>query len=302
MVAQVSPLVSAGSKISSKISSAERFAFVPASVIQSLSSRVSPGAFVVYVALASFANRNGYCWPSRRTLAAMTRFTVNYISQVTRELEEAGFLRKEPSEDGKTVYRLTVIPLQRSDPPPTPQRSTSLRHGVDRTQQVTPQETERAPEPAPVQGTAPEPEPTTTLSLSKIEPKAPLPEGWTLPKCWRDAAVRQRPDLAERLDEIAANFVDYHTSKGTRSGCWLAEWRRWIRREYGPKAAINPFRGAQMSGATVRRYPTREQEQAPLPAVVRAAMTASEQRRLEQLRAFGIDPATGGWLDQKMMR
>jgi hypothetical protein len=38
-----------------------------------------------------------------------------------------------------------------------------------------------------------------------------------------------RADLAEQLDDHAAQFRDYHTAKGTRSRDWAASWRTWTR-------------------------------------------------------------------------
>ena len=103
------------SSVSSEIATPERFSLIPASVLTALTARVSPSAVIVYVALASFADRTGICWPSRKTLAAMTHLTVNHISHATSELRDAGFLEKETRrEDG--IYRLIVVPLQQSDP------------------------------------------------------------------------------------------------------------------------------------------------------------------------------------------
>ena len=121
------------SSVSSEIATPERFSLIPASVLTALTARVSPSAVIVYVALASFADRTGICWPSRKTLAAMTHLTVNHISHATSELRDAGFLEKETRrEDGITTYRLIVVPLQQSDP--LRQRVVPLRQRVDRTE------------------------------------------------------------------------------------------------------------------------------------------------------------------------
>lgn len=100
--------------VSPQIEVSERFALVPVSVIASLTAKVRPSAVIVYVALASFADRSGVCWPSRKTLAAITNLTVDHISHATSELRDAGFLTKEVGNNGLTVYRLTVVPLRKA--------------------------------------------------------------------------------------------------------------------------------------------------------------------------------------------
>ena len=110
-------------------------------------------------------------------------------------------------------------------------------------------------------------------------------------------ACEQRPDLVDVLETVAANFVDYHASKGTHSSCWQAEWRRWFRRERSPRASRVPFqlapRGPQPPSD--RRYPTPEQRQ-PTPAE-QAREEALQAHSLQQWREMcvrmGVDPVTG---------
>ena len=285
MLSQVAP------SVLPEIAHQERFALIPASVITALTSTVSLSAMAVYVALASFADRKGICWPSRKTLAAMTHFTVDHISHATSELRDAGFLTKETrKDDGRTVYRLTVTPLPQTQPPPAPVNSPPLRHCADRTDQGTDQQTkerEAAPEPPKIE---PSRQQKTALSKYHLQEKARLPENWQLPDDWRDRAKQQRPELEAKLGEIAENFADYHQSKGTLSACWLAEWQRWIRREHAPR---RPSEGPQAARINERRYPTPEQEKAPPSKAVQAAIENSNRKFREQCQKMGIDPDTG---------
>lgn len=285
MLSQVAP------SVSSEIATPERFSLIPASVLTALTARVSPSAVIVYVALASFADHSGICWPSRKTLAAMTHLTVNHISHATSELRDAGFLEKETRrEDGITTYRLIVIPLRQSAPPPTPARSTPLRQRVDRTDQRTDQQTQEraaATEPPKIE---PERQRKPALSEYQLQEKARLPEDWQLPDDWQVRARQLRPDLTSKLGEIAENFADYHRSKGTLSACWLAEWQRWIRREHAPR---RPSEGPQAARINERRYPTPEQEKAPPSRAMQAAIENSNRKFREQCQRMGIDPDTG---------
>ena len=279
------------SSVSSEIATPERFSLIPASVLTALTARVSPSAVIVYVALASFADRTGICWPSRKTLAAMTHLTVNHISHATSELRDAGFLEKETRrEDGITTYRLIVVPLRQSDPPPTPARSTPLRQRVARTDQRTDQQKQEraaAPEPPKIE---PERRRKPPLSAYQLQEKAHLAEDWQLPDDWRVRAQWLRPELTSKLGEIAENFADYHRSKGTRSACWFAEWQRWIRREHAPRRQPG---GPQAARTNERRYPTPEQEKAPPTKAMQAAIENSNRRFREQCQRMGIDPDTG---------
>ncbi len=278
------------SSVPPEIAHQERFALIPAAVITSLTATVSPSAVIVYVALASFADRGGICWPSRRTLAEMTHLTVNHISHATSELRDAGFLEKETRKDGKTVYRLTVTPLRHSDPPPTPVRSTPLRQCVDRTDQGTDQgtkEREAATEPPKIK---PERRQKTPLSDCQLEAKASLAEDWQLPNDWKERAKQLRPELETKLGEIAENFKDHHRSKGTTSACWLAEWQRWVRREHTPRKQPGSPYAAQPSD---RRYTTPEQEKAPPSKAMQAAVEESNRRFRDQCQRMGINPDTG---------
>jgi hypothetical protein len=144
-----------------------------------------------------------------------------------------------------------------------------------------PEQREREPDP-----------PAPALSVSEkivhLAAKTGAPDQLT--PDWIEAGRRLRPDLpVETIDKSGAIFLDHHRAKGTQLVDWLPAWRNWLRRERAPQAAKS---GATTS-QTASRYPTPEQRLAPLPAFVQAALAASEQRRIAQLLAAGIDPATG---------
>jgi hypothetical protein len=156
---------------------------------------------------------------------------------------------------------------------------------------------ERAPEPEPAVppngahsdfAAQNEPDPPKTPVIP-IPSKTSLPDNWTLPDDYRAWANKQRPDLIDRLDSIASNFFDFHLSKGTRSACWIAEWRRWVNRERALKPPQTPTTAPQSDS----RYPRPDAQEKPLTAAVKAALESGEERRLAMLRSCGIDPVTG---------
>lgn len=312
MLAQVSPAVASFAAASAPARVSDPYAALPLSVIARLAATVSQGAFVTYAVIAAHASPSGYCWLGRTRLSRLASLSPNYVSQVLSELEAAGFLTRKRRADGLLGFQLTVVPLfgrDREAGAATPQRSEPLRHSVHRTDQGTDEKPKErapappvAPEPAPEAPPlsliedpppAPEPLPAAPAVEYRIEPKAPLPPDWRLPEDWRGLALRMRPDLSDTLETVAANFFDHHASKGKPSSCWLAEWRRWVRREYAPRSAVQAPGGARWNKPVEKRYPTPEQENAPEPPHIAAARDLSEQNRLALLRRHGIDPATG---------
>ncbi|QFT55599.1 helix-turn-helix domain-containing protein [Microbulbifer sp. THAF38] len=71
-----------------------------------------------------------------------------------------------------------------------------------------------------------------------------LPGDWTLTEEFRTEAQRIRPDLINRIHDIADEFKDYWVAQSGQRGVkadWLATWRNWIRRERSspPQAQVH---------------------------------------------------------------
>lgn len=291
MLSQVSPAVSPVA------APREQFAILSFSILQRLHGCCSRAEIVVYNALALHANPEGHCWPGRARLAALTGLNETRVSKATAGLERKGLLRKAYGPHGRVDYYLldrpplseTASTRDRNGTPPVTETAHRTDHGTN-------QRTERAqepePEPPPPPLREPEPKPPA-LSECRLQARTTLPDDWQAPDDWMDWAGQQRPELIDTLGEIAENFADYHRSRGTRSACWTAEWRRWIRRERAPRSSTRAPQGAQSPKPTHQRYPTPEQEKAPLPTAVQAAIEESHRRFREQCRQMGIDPATG---------
>ncbi len=204
----------------------------------------------------------------------------------------------QPAAAQPSMEPASVPPMAPAAPvvPPAEPTSCHQRHelvppAAPLTDQWTDQKEKReaTPEPAAPEPAAVNVPPAGAPSRFVIQTKNVLPDDWQLPNDWREWANKQRPDLAGRLDVIASNFADYHASKGTRSASWIAEWRRWVNREHAPKATQN----APQATNAPSRYAHLDLPMKPLDAAMKAAYEQSEQRRLDQLRAAGIDPATG---------
>lgn len=293
MLSQVSPAVSPASTATAP---REPFAIISFSILQRLHGSCSRAEIVAYNALALHADQEGHCWPGRARLAALTGLNETRVSKATTGLERKGLLRKVHAPNGRVDYYLLDLPPLPQPAPPRDRNGTPpVTETAPRTDQGTEKPTERAqePEPEPPPPPAREPEPSPSLSECHLQTRTTLPDEWTAPDEWMKWAAEQRPELADTLGEIAENFADYHRSKGTRSACWTAEWRRWVRRERAPRRLQERLQGAQTPKPTDRRYPTLEQQKAPLPRAMQAAIEASQQRFREQCWQMGIDPDTG---------
>ena len=142
------------------------------------------------------------------------------------------------------------------------------------------EQSEREPDPAPA--------PSALGQVIPLAAKTSAPDQF--PATWIEAGRLLRPDLpVEVIERSGAIFLDHHRARGTQLVNWLPAWRNWLRRERAPQAAAQ----ARTAAPAPSRYPSPDQRLAPLPACVQAALATSEQRRLAQLRAAGIDPITG---------
>lgn len=71
-------------------------------------------------------------------------------------------------------------------------------------------------------------EPIGSLEKSKRrKPECELPHGW-VPNDRNVSDAEARGFSAERIDDEANRFRDYHTAKGNRFRNWDAAWRTWI--------------------------------------------------------------------------
>lgn len=291
----------------------ERFAMTPISALLALGARCTRAEILIYTALELHADKNtGHCNPGRETLAQITGLPENRVTKATTSLEKKGFIRKEQPDPFHVHYFLlpppavdTVDPRARFRPPlkarpvepaapvvppaePTQcrQRHEPVPPAAPLTDQWTDQKEKESATPEPA---APEPAPQAPLSQESLRTiKTPPPDG--IPESWLTWAIPFRADLpAEQIKTSIENFLDRNRAKGLRLVDWEAELRIWLRRERAVKAPVQ----ATQAPNTPSRYAHLDMPEKAVSAAVRASIEAGEQRRLDQLRAAGIDPQTG---------
>lgn len=93
------------------------FAIVPEWMID---ADVSDRAFRLYSILSRYADGDGFCWPSRRTLADRLRCSVDTLDRTVRELVDGGMLTVaarvddagDRASNGYTIHRVAPAPMQ----------------------------------------------------------------------------------------------------------------------------------------------------------------------------------------------
>jgi hypothetical protein len=95
-----------------------RFAVIPWMVMEKLNAQ----EMGLYCALAVHADKNGWCWPSRETLAAICQKSEAWVSSTLKELERKMVIEVVSKGTGRSVsnYRLPVsssmYPPERGQP------------------------------------------------------------------------------------------------------------------------------------------------------------------------------------------
>lgn len=187
-----------------------RFAIVPARALDD--TRLRGGALKVLLALGTYCDRDGWCWPAMQSVADRVGVTRQAVQQHIRDLEALGYVQTKGrvrGDGGQTSNAYRVIfdadlppEFDRATPPqaelaPTPPQAQSLHP---------PQALELAP-------------PASSRACTKNVPmnvplNAPLPD-WLPKDAWdqwvgyRSRELRKplRPQLAERQIQQLAEFM-----------------------------------------------------------------------------------------------
>ena len=97
------------------------FTRVPTAVVRGRGLGLSPWAKLLYVALCSYADPRGGCFPGYATLQADVGCGLNQLTKAVRELEAAGLVaRRRRGQGHPTRYTVHAPPATAPDPPPVP--------------------------------------------------------------------------------------------------------------------------------------------------------------------------------------
>lgn len=228
---------------------------------------------LLLLAIADFADNDGWAYPSVSTLAAMCRTTSRYAIKLLEALTRSGELEVGKNQGpmgrgGRTnLYRIVLERLEgggkavHQGTPVQPPEAVNQSSRVQAAEAVTSgavvnqgsgvNSGSRSGEPGcreVVHQSSPKP------SENRQEPergravRSATPLGSRIPPDWKPSAEdidfcrQRRPDLD--LDQVAETFRDHWSAlsgKGATKLDWSATWRNWVRRERSsPGAAARP--------------------------------------------------------------
>ena len=225
--------------------------------------------FCVMAAMATYADREGYCDPSQATLARHLRRSRPWVNRVVAELASAGLLRKTArvrANGGTTScrYRLAMVP---SDVVPSGATAPVTAVAEPRPACDSPRHRPDTNQPVVEQSHGARPDARAGADLhsaiadagfatgrAEARPTCEVPRGWAPSDEAVAEALRLCPDAD--LEEHTARFVSRCRAKGykfARHGiddawlAWLLEDRQRARERAQERAALRPLPGA---GAT----------------------------------------------------
>lgn len=107
------------------------------------------GRRMLLVVLADFANDEGVCWPSIKSLALNADLGERHVSAELKELMRAGFLAIEEVAGKSNVYRLSIERGVNHSSPQGMNHSSGVNHSSSRTTVQGGDEPQATPTPAP---------------------------------------------------------------------------------------------------------------------------------------------------------
>lgn len=165
----------------------------------------SPGAKLVLIALANYANDRNQCWPSQATLAMWTEQSDRTIRTHLAALESMGLIARQAREvaGAFTTDLITLNLAQRQILP-------AEKFSDGKKQQVPAEKFSGNP---------------------SIEPSIKHTKGTQLPEGFQPKEAHQQlaAELQVDLDTEFATFTDYHRSRGSVFKDWDAALRNWLR-------------------------------------------------------------------------
>lgn len=184
-----------------------------------------PGAKLVLICAANYADRAGLCWPSQETLAKDASMGKRTVWGHLSWLEENGFIERTPRREGKErasdLIQLNLgnlnSPNRRVEEP-----STRKKEGVELADSCNLNSQTSAKEPSL------EPSENRQREGARARRATPLPLDWNYSGEDEAWALERWP--AEVVEHETEKFVNHVRSNERERKDWSAEWRKWMLR------------------------------------------------------------------------
>lgn len=215
------------------------FAFVPTWV---LLLDMTDAHFRVYVALRSFADAQGDCFPFQSTIAGRAKCSTKTVEKAVAHFRKLGIVetreryRPDGSLAGLIYHLIDILPQhlaaqmtqgddvsgakQSELTPPSPQRGAPLP-----TEGARENNTKRTHQEKTTDADA------SVVARTRAERATRLPQSWAVSPEMRDWARRMVPLVDLGYED--QKFQDYWRGKsgqGATKRDWMATWRNWMRR------------------------------------------------------------------------
>jgi hypothetical protein len=237
-----------------------RLTIFPAAAVTDRS--LGSAAFRVLAALGRHGDKDGWCYPSLKTLAADLGISRQAISKSIQQLVALGYVvtKEQRRADGsRTVnqYRLVldygadtpqrdVTPPQRDVDTPQPlEVDTRQRNAID-TPQPLEVDAANVPSERPIET------PHTKERTKRAKrPPTPAPDDFPISERMRQWAATACPDVD--LDRETQRFLLSARSKGREYADWLAAWQSWMVNDF-PKFLKGARNEANGRGSPSRHH------------------------------------------------
>ena len=211
---------------------------------------------LVLIKLADNANDQGRCWPSIAYIAKQTELSERAVREHIRLLEEKGFVETvRRVKEGVNLPNAYVLKFDRTEclsgAPEMASEEVRDDGGVghDVPEGGAPPAGGVGHHVPPNRHSKPSKKPEEGATRSRSQA---IPDNFPT-QAERSAAIEywnkaRRPDLVNRLEEIAAQFRDHHLARNSKFASWPAAFRTWVRRSVDYE---KPPRGSDLFSAPV---------------------------------------------------
>jgi DNA-binding transcriptional MocR family regulator len=186
---------------------------------------------MLLIALANFANGEGLCWPSIKSLAHDSDLGERHVSAELKELARDGYITIEEHAGKSNHYRLHLAQGVNCGSGVKPAIGVNHSAGVNHCASRTTVQGGGEPQFT----TTPEPQFTQTVKRTVKEPSVrakarpmPVPDDFEVTEKMYEWAAKNGWSR-NQADRDTEQFLDYHRGKGSRQADWTATWRTWMR-------------------------------------------------------------------------